>query len=87
MDDEDDEEDDHNNAGDLENEGREPQKKKKKRVRWADAEERKAQRRMRQMGFVVGVTDWSRMLDPTEGSSALTQTKYIERVKKKSDGM
>uniref|UniRef100_A0A2M4BA14 YLP motif-containing protein 1 n=1 Tax=Anopheles marajoara TaxID=58244 RepID=A0A2M4BA14_9DIPT len=87
LDDEDDEEDDHNNAGDLENEGREPQKKKKKRVRWADAEERKAQRRMRQMGFVVGVTDWSRMLDPTEGSSALTQTKYIERVKKKSDGM
>ncbi|XP_049536268.1 uncharacterized protein LOC125951456 isoform X1 [Anopheles darlingi] len=87
LDDEDDEEEEHNNGGDFENEGREPQKKKKKRVRWADAEERKAQRRMRQMGFVVGVTDWSRMLDPTEGSSALTQTKYIERVKKKSDGM
>ncbi|XP_058058127.1 uncharacterized protein LOC131209147 [Anopheles bellator] len=60
--------------------------KKKKRVRWADVEERKAQRKMRQVGFVVGVTDWSRMMDPTKGSSALTQTKYIERVKKPSDG-
>uniref|UniRef100_A0A182NQX4 YLP motif-containing protein 1 n=1 Tax=Anopheles dirus TaxID=7168 RepID=A0A182NQX4_9DIPT len=56
--------------------------RKKKRVRWADVEERKAQQKMRQVGFVVGVTDWKRMLDPTEGSSALTQTKYIARVKK-----
>ncbi|XP_058452631.1 YLP motif-containing protein 1-like [Malaya genurostris] len=54
----------------------------KKRVRWADIEERKAQRKMRQMGFVVGVTDWSRMMDPTEGGSALTKTKYIERVRR-----
>lgn len=52
----------------------------KKRVRWADIEEAKAQRRMRDVGFVVGVTDWSRMMDPTEGGSALTKTKYIERV-------
>lgn len=52
----------------------------KKRVRWADLEEGKAQRRMRDLGFVVGVTDWSRMMDPTEGGSALTKTKYIERV-------
>uniref|UniRef100_A0A182RD96 YLP motif-containing protein 1 n=1 Tax=Anopheles funestus TaxID=62324 RepID=A0A182RD96_ANOFN len=55
---------------------------KKKRVRWADIEERKAQEKMRQLGFVVGVTDWKRMMDPSEGSSALTQTKYIARVKR-----
>ncbi|XP_052888561.1 uncharacterized protein LOC128297047 [Anopheles moucheti] len=55
---------------------------KKKRVRWADVEERKAQEKMRQLGFVVGVTDWKRMMDPSEGSSALTQTKYIARVKR-----
>ncbi|KXJ76512.1 hypothetical protein RP20_CCG009539 [Aedes albopictus] len=54
----------------------------KKRVRWADIEERKAQSKMRQMGFVVGVTDWSRMMDPTGGSRALTKTKYIERVRR-----
>uniref|UniRef100_A0A182VW57 YLP motif-containing protein 1 n=1 Tax=Anopheles minimus TaxID=112268 RepID=A0A182VW57_9DIPT len=56
--------------------------RKKKRVRWADVEERKAQEKMRQLGFVVGVTDWRRMMDPSEGSSALTQTKYIARVKR-----
>uniref|UniRef100_A0A182SXN4 YLP motif-containing protein 1 n=1 Tax=Anopheles maculatus TaxID=74869 RepID=A0A182SXN4_9DIPT len=55
---------------------------KKKRVRWADVEERKAQEKMRQLGFVVGVTDWTRMMDPSEGSSALTKTKYIARVKR-----
>ncbi|XP_035919637.1 uncharacterized protein LOC118517518 isoform X1 [Anopheles stephensi] len=55
---------------------------KKKRVRWADVEERKAQEKMRQLGFVVGVTDWTRMMDPSEGSSALTQTKYIARIKR-----
>lgn len=48
-------------------------------VRWADIEERRAQEKMRAIGFVVGQTDWSRMMDPTQGSSALTQTKYIER--------
>lgn len=37
---------------------------------------------MREMGFVVGLTDWNRMMDPTEGSGALTQTKYIERANK-----
>uniref|UniRef100_A0A182MEU9 YLP motif-containing protein 1 n=1 Tax=Anopheles culicifacies TaxID=139723 RepID=A0A182MEU9_9DIPT len=56
--------------------------RKKKRVRWADVEERKAQEKMRQLGFVVGVTDWRRMMDPSEGSSALTQTKYIAKVKR-----
>ncbi|BET01074.1 YLP motif containing 1 [Nesidiocoris tenuis] len=49
----------------------------KKRVRWADLEERYEQEKMRAIGFVVGQTDWNRMLDPTGGQSALTQTKYI----------
>lgn len=52
------------------------------KVRWADLEERKEQEKMRAIGFVVGQTNWNRMLDPTHGSSALTQTKYIERVRK-----
>lgn len=51
-------------------------------MRWADLEEKRAQDKMRAIGFVVGQTDWKRMMDPTEGSSALTQTKYIERVRK-----
>ncbi|VVC94427.1 unnamed protein product [Leptidea sinapis] len=54
----------------------------KKSVRWADIEERREQEKMRAIGFVVGQTDWNRMTDPTMGSSALTQTKYIERVKR-----
>ncbi|CAG4961979.1 unnamed protein product [Colias eurytheme] len=54
----------------------------KKTVRWADIEERRQQEKMRAIGFVVGQTDWNRMTDPTLGSSALTQTKYIERVRR-----
>lgn len=50
------------------------------KVRWADLEERKQQDKMRAIGFVVGQTDWGRMMDPTQGGSRLTQTKYIERV-------
>ena len=34
---------------------------------------------MRAIGFVVGQTNWERMMDPTMGSGALTQTKYFER--------
>ncbi|GAB0089818.1 hypothetical protein DMENIID0001_044350 [Sergentomyia squamirostris] len=60
----------------------EDRKPGKKRVRWADIEERRAQEKMRAIGFVVGQTDWSRMMDPSQGSSALTQTKYIERTPK-----
>ncbi|EFA01550.2 hypothetical protein TcasGA2_TC007111 [Tribolium castaneum] len=56
-----------------------PTKPGQKRVRWADLEEQKQQEKMRAIGFVVGHTDWDRMMDPTGGSSALTQTKYIER--------
>lgn len=54
----------------------------KKRVRWADIEEKKAQEKMRAIGFVVGQTDWNRMMDPTDGQAALTKTKFIDRVKK-----
>lgn len=54
----------------------------KKTVRWADIEESRQQEKMRAIGFVVGQTDWNRMTDPTMGSSALTQTKYIERVRR-----
>jgi len=32
---------------------------------------------MRAVGFVVGHTNWDRMMDPTKGGSALTRTKYI----------
>jgi YLP motif-containing protein 1 len=37
---------------------------------------------MRAIGFVVGQTDWKRMMDPTEGSSALERVKYIEKVRR-----
>ncbi|XP_030381895.1 trithorax group protein osa isoform X1 [Scaptodrosophila lebanonensis] len=55
----------------------------KKRVRWADIEERRAQQKMRAIGFVVGQTDWKRMMDPNAGNRALNRTKYIERVNKR----
>ncbi|XP_039293200.1 YLP motif-containing protein 1-like [Nilaparvata lugens] len=54
-----------------------PSKPGAKRVRWADLEERREQEKMRAIGFVVGQTDWSRMMDPSQGGSKLTQTKYI----------
>ncbi|XP_050432303.1 uncharacterized protein LOC126840529 isoform X2 [Adelges cooleyi] len=49
----------------------------KKRVRWADIEEQRQQEKMRAIGFVVGQTDWNRMLGQDQGESKLTQTKYI----------
>lgn len=49
----------------------------KKRVRWADIEERKATQRARDIGFVVGQTDWKRMLDDSHVMMALQKTKYI----------
>ncbi|XP_017491959.1 PREDICTED: YLP motif-containing protein 1-like, partial [Rhagoletis zephyria] len=55
----------------------------KKRVRWADIEEKRAQEKMRAIGFVVGQTDWKRMMDPNAGNRALNKTKYIERVNKR----
>ncbi|XP_024940143.1 uncharacterized protein LOC107267198 isoform X2 [Cephus cinctus] len=48
----------------------------KKRVRWADLEERKEQEKLRAVGFVVGHTNWDRMMDPTKGGSALTRTNF-----------
>jgi len=54
-----------------------PEEPGKKRVRWADIEERREQERAREIGFVVGQTNWNRMTDPTFGSSALTKTKFI----------
>ncbi|XP_050542910.1 YLP motif-containing protein 1-like isoform X2 [Daktulosphaira vitifoliae] len=49
----------------------------KKRVRWADIEEQREQEKIRAIGFVVGQTDWNRMLGQDQGESKLTQTKYI----------
>lgn len=49
----------------------------KKRVRWADIEESKQQKRVRDIGFVVGQTDWSKFTDPSQAEKALTRTKYI----------
>lgn len=49
----------------------------KKRVRWADIEEKKAQGRLREIGFIVGQTDWNRMTDTSDGKSALEKTKFI----------
>lgn len=46
-------------------------------MRWADIEESKQQKRMRDIGFVVGQTDWSKFTDPTQAEKALTRTKYI----------
>nr|XP_018904410.1 PREDICTED: uncharacterized protein LOC109035292 isoform X2 [Bemisia tabaci] len=49
----------------------------KKRVRWADMEERHAVAKMRNLGFVVGQTDWNRMMDPDQADNKLTQIKYF----------
>lgn len=50
----------------------------KKRVRWADIEERKQIDRAKAIGFVVGQTNWNAFTDPDkEESSALIQTKYF----------
>ena len=46
-------------------------------VRWADIEERKSQMRRRDIGFVVGQTDWARMTDDSFAERALNRTKYI----------
>ena len=46
-------------------------------VRWADIEEKKSQERMRDIGFVVGQTDWGKMMDDSHAERALNRTKYI----------
>lgn len=54
-----------------------PSQSGKKRVRWADIEEKKNQERMREIGFIVGQTDWKRMTDTSDGKSALEKMKFI----------
>ncbi|XP_060085528.1 YLP motif-containing protein 1-like [Ylistrum balloti] len=51
----------------------------KKRVQWADIEERKNQSRRREIGFVVGQTqqDWERITDHSFADRQLNQTKYF----------
>ena len=47
-------------------------------VRWADIEERRKQVKMADIGFVVGQTNWKRLMDPNEGTQqALERTKII----------
>ncbi|XP_013386557.1 YLP motif-containing protein 1 isoform X2 [Lingula anatina] len=48
-----------------------------KRVRWADIEEKRHQLRRRELGFIVGQTDWERITDDTYADRLLNQTKYI----------
>ena len=60
-----------------------PSQSGKKRVRWADIEEKKAQEHMRKIGFIVGHTDWNRMTDESDGKSAIEKTKFIEPRQKK----
>uniref|UniRef100_A0A5F9CCI1 YLP motif-containing protein 1 n=1 Tax=Oryctolagus cuniculus TaxID=9986 RepID=A0A5F9CCI1_RABIT len=51
----------------------------KKRVRWADLEEKKDADRKRAIGFVVGQTDWEKITDESGhlAEKALNRTKYI----------
>lgn len=49
-------------------------------VTWADIEALRENSRMRELGFVVGQTDWSRMAEENDAeiaSQALTRTKYF----------
>ncbi|XP_026677295.1 YLP motif-containing protein 1-like [Diaphorina citri] len=50
---------------------------RKKQVRWADIEEKYEQDKMKAIGFIVGGTDWDRMMDPNSGTKRMNQTKYI----------
>uniref|UniRef100_A0A8C1RFA8 YLP motif-containing protein 1 n=1 Tax=Cyprinus carpio TaxID=7962 RepID=A0A8C1RFA8_CYPCA len=51
----------------------------KKRVRWADLEEKKDADRKRAIGFVVGQTDWEKITDESGqlAQRALNRTKYF----------
>ena len=48
-----------------------------RQVRWADIEEQKDQMRRREMGFIVGQTDWAKMTDHSSAHRALNRTKYF----------
>ena len=47
------------------------------KVRWADIEERKNQERAREIGFVIGGTNWNQITDDDYAERALNRTKYI----------
>ncbi|XP_078001221.1 uncharacterized protein LOC144453752 [Glandiceps talaboti] len=49
----------------------------KKRVRWADIEERKDQEKKRALGFIVGQTDWEKITDDSYADKALNRTKLF----------
>ena len=47
-------------------------------VRWADIEQRKTQARVKELGFVVGQTNWANQRDAdSAASNALASTKII----------
>jgi len=55
-----------------------PAQQGKKRVRWADIEERKSQARVKELGFVVGQTNWANQRDADSAAiNALASTKII----------
>lgn len=59
-------------------EEKEPVPEGKKRVRWADLEERKSQAKADKLGFVVGQTNWATPQDrEKEAKRALAATKFI----------
>jgi len=58
--------------------GNKPVEEGKKRVRWADIAERENQVRAKEIGFVVGKTNWKHLMDPNAAADeALTKTKVI----------
>uniref|UniRef100_A0A8D8U2Z2 YLP motif-containing protein 1 n=1 Tax=Cacopsylla melanoneura TaxID=428564 RepID=A0A8D8U2Z2_9HEMI len=68
---------DDNDELSIYNKTRGEKKSGKKQVRWADIEEKYEQDKMKAIGFIVGGTDWSRMMDPNSGEKRMNQTKYI----------
>lgn len=46
-------------------------------MRWADIEGKRDQERERNMGFVVGQTNWDRVIDDDYANKQLNKTKYI----------
>lgn len=47
-------------------------------VRWADLEEKRLQDRDRQLGFVVGHTNWNRIVDDDYANKQMNQTKFFQ---------
>lgn len=57
-----------------------PSSSGKKRVRWADIEHK----RQRDLGFVVGQTNWNQIMDDSDGRKILEKIKFIEPREKRS---